>query len=295
MLLDNLPDAVCPALLLAEVVGEGGGSLADRQNVGRVDSLPVVARCWVLSGKHHHGRQMVLDNVIGVAAHVAQHLRPHEMVGADQERRPQSVTSTLNDAVEDVGLESTSPSDEALPEVAVDLWRHHESNVRIGEVAKAALEKLGCWHVVGVHLGHDVVLVAMGSMETVEVAMLRLGLELTRSSMPPLDTLAGEVMDTVLGAPLPNELVIPLVEQPHVNRTTVVPDGLHGQQRLRHKVERLLSGDDRRMDGDAQARDRHHGHRVIGHASKHPQGRCLRHTDELNERHQYDGSNTKKR
>lgn len=75
--------------------------------------------------------------------------------------------------------------------------------------------------------------------------------------------LAGEVPYAELRAQGPGLGVVPLVQQPHVERT-VVPEGDRPQEGALHHGERLFAGDERRQERDLGAGFGRYGDRVAG-------------------------------
>ena len=282
----DLPDAVGPALLLVEVVGERRRTFAHRQDVGSVDSLPVHPALVAL-GIHGHAGQVILDDRVLVTADVLEGFGAVQVVGADEQGCLQTVTSPLDDAVEHVRLEGGRAGDPALAEVAVHLRCDDEPHVGVGEVAERTLQEIRARHVVGVHLGDDVVVLLVHGAPRVVVAVLGAGLELAGLGVPLRVSLAGEVVDADGSASRLDVRVVALVEKPDVDQS-VVAELLHRLQCLEDEFERLLARDDRRQNGDVKpllGRERDGIDRLVG---EHPERCRLDDADELDHEHHDD-------
>ena len=251
-----------PAVLLAEVVGEGGRALSHRHHVRGVDRGPALPRRRVLRSVEGEARGHVLGDRVLEAADLPQSVDAHRVVGAHQHRRAAAVARPLQERVEQELLRLGGPHDEVVV-VAVDLRTDHEGHVGIAEVAQEALREVGQRHVVGIDPEEEVVELAVPVEPGVVVAVLGPGLVRAGGLVPALHPAPGEMKDAELVAQAPDLVVVALVEEPHVERPVVV-DLQRGLERGPHQLERLLAGHDRGQEGHPLAGRGFDGHRIPG-------------------------------
>ena len=170
--------------------------------------------------------------------------------------------------------------DPVLVHVAVDLRRDDERDVRVAEVAEGPLQEALAGHVVGIHLGDDVVSGLVLGPPGVVVAGLGLRPERAGGLVVFGPALAGEV---VYAEPLghrPDLRVVALVEDPDVD-VALVAQLLHRPQRALGDVERFLGRHDRGEHGDVQPRRGLDRHRILGEEAVDPDRDVLREPDAL--------------
>ncbi|MGX1369782.1 hypothetical protein RKD19_005141 [Streptomyces canus] len=207
------------------------------------------------------GRHVLGDRVVQ-AADLLERLDAHGVGRAHEHRGAVLVAGALDQRVEEELLGLGGLGDEVVV-VAVDLRADHEADVRVAEEAEHPLQVVGQRHVVGVHGGEEVVLVAVRVQPGVVVAVLGLGAVRALGLVPLLDALAGEVVHTEPGADLLDRRVVALVQEPDVHEAAVA-DPHRGFQGLRHHLQRLLAGHEGGEEGHSGAGLGHHRDRVPG-------------------------------
>ncbi len=141
---------------------------------------------------------------------------------------------------------------------------HDEGDVRVTEPAGRPLQGFRPRDVAGVGARDEVVGVSVFGEPGVDVPALRAGLVGPRPPVPLGHPEPREVVHAQLGAEHPGLGVVPLVEQPDVQRARI-PHEHGGLQRGPHRGEGLHARDAGGQQGEPGARFRCHGDRVPGH------------------------------
>ena len=276
----DLPDPVRPALLLVEVVGPRLRTVADGQDVRRVDPAPGLAGDGVDRALHPHARQVVLDDRVLVSADLAPRRRPVQVIRADEQRRAEAVAAPFHDPAEQVLLDGRAMGNPVLVHIPVHLGSDDERNIGVAEIADRPLQEAGQRHVIGIHLGDDVVVPLVVVAPGVVVAGFRPGPVRAPRLVVSREALTAEVVDPQALRHGPHRGVIALVENPDVYLAAVA-DLAHGPQSPLHHVDRLLRRHDRGQQRDAQAARRGLGHWVLHGRGEEPDGGVLHQADRL--------------